>query len=273
MKADVARYRDCETEADQMTGDTGRWTPALLVVGGVLQDAAEALASEPAARACLKVRSGEHLAAIFLTGLFGRTPSRFDDSGEPDLVFDEHDDKSWFPFASPVAFEIKSLPGSYRETLGLLMRTARPGRSDEAPFQLRVWTAAEVMLDAHPTLLKAERSLVEKTPPQYSRNVFLITHPYDHFALDVAQSQTVSDLMPREVGYDALDTVWVFWPPDKLVMWSRARQDWTDILFVPREDEVFGPDDTLSFIQNVELAYMAAAGITASPYVFNITFD
>lgn len=188
-------------------------------------------------------------------------------------MFDAHDEKSWFPFATPVAFEIKSLPGAYRETLSLLLRNASPDRSDEAPFQLRVWTAAEVMLDAHPTLLKAERSLVEKTPPQYSRNVFLITHPYDHFALDVAQSQTVSDLMPREVGYDALDSVWVFWPPGKLVMWSRARQTWTDILFVPREDEVFGPDDMLSFIQNVELTYMFAAGITASPYVFKFDFD
>jgi hypothetical protein len=32
-------------------------------------------------------------------------------------------------------------------------------------------------------------------------------------------------------------------------------------------------DDKLSFIQNVELTYMAAAGIAASPYVFNIEFD
>ena len=80
-----------------MTEDTGRGTPALLVVGGVLQTAAEALASEPAARTSLKVRSGEHLAAIFLTGLFGRTPSRFDDDGGPDLVFDAHDDSHGFP--------------------------------------------------------------------------------------------------------------------------------------------------------------------------------
>ncbi len=251
-----------------MTEDTGRGTPALLVAGAVLLSAAEALASEPAARTSLKVRSGEHLAAIFLTGLFGRTPSRFDDVGGPDLVFDAHDNKSWFPFASPVAFEIKSLPGAYRETLSLLMRNDSFDRKDAVPFQLRIWTATEVMRDAHPTLLKAERSLVEKTPPQYSRNVFLITHPYDHFALDVAQSQTSSHLMPREVGHNALDSVWVFWPPDKLVMWSRATQTWTDILFVTRGAEVTDPDNTLSFIQNVELTYMAAAGITASPYVF-----
>lgn len=153
------------------------------------------------------------------------------------------------------------------------MRDDSSGRKNAISFPLRIWTAAEVLLDAHPTLLKAERSLVRKTPPQYSRNVFLITHPYDHFAFDVAQSQTVSHLMPREVGYDALDSVWVFWPPSKLVMWSRATRTWTDILFVTHGAEIPNPDDTISFIQNVELAYMAAAGIAASPYVFNIRFN
>lgn len=256
-----------------MSEDFGRGTPALLVVGGVLQTAAEALASEQAARTRLKVRSGEHLAAIFLSGLFGRTPSRFDEDGGPDLVFDVLDTKSWFPFASPAAFEIKSLPGAYREKISLLLRNDSFDRKVETPSQLRVWTAVEVMLDAHPTLLKAERSLINKTPPQYSRNVFLITHPYDHLALDVAQSQTVSHLMPREVGYDALDSIWVFWPPGKLVMWSRATQTWTDILFVTHGHEVFDPDETLSFIQNVELTYIAATGITTSPYVFNIKFN
>lgn len=255
-----------------MTEDIGRGTPALLVVGEVLQTAAVALASEPAARTRLKVRSGEHLAAIFLSGLFGRTPSEFDEHGGPDLVFDALDTKSWFPFASPAAFEIKSLPGAYREKLSLLLRKDNPDRTAEVPLRLRVWLAAEVMLDAHPTLLKAERSLIKKTPPEYSRSVFLITHPYDHLALDVAQSQTVSHLMPREVGCDALDSIWVFWPPGTLVMWSRATQTWTDILFVTHGHEVLDPDDTLSFIQNVGLTYMAVAGITESPYVFNIKF-
>jgi hypothetical protein len=255
-----------------MTGNTGPGTPALLVVGRVLQTAAEALAREQAARTHLKVRSGEHLAAIFLSGLFGRTPSRFDEDGGPDLVF-EVDGKSWFPFASPAAFEIKSLPGAYRKQLDLLLRNGNSDGKDVVPFQLRIWTAAEVMLDAHPTILKAEQSLVKKTPPQYSRNVFLITHPYDHFALDVAQSQTVSHLMPSEVGYGALDSLWVFWPPSKLAMWSKATQAWTDILFATHGAEVPDPDETLSFIQNVELTYMAAAEITASPYVFDVRFS
>ena len=236
-----------------------------------MKDAAEALASEAAARAHLKVRSGEHLAAIFLSGLLGRTPSAFDDSGGPDLVFDAYGNKAWFPFASPAAFEIKSLPGAFREKMSLLMR-APSSDEQKLPFKLRVWTAAEVMIDAQPVLLKAERQLVDKTPPEYSRNIFLITHPYDHFALDVAQSRTVSHLMPNNIAYDALDSIWVYWPPDKLIVWSRLSQTWTDILFVTDDSYDTGPDETLSLIQNIELTYMSMAGITASPYVFNIRF-
>jgi hypothetical protein len=193
-----------------VTEETGRGTSALLVVGQVLQTAAEAVASQEAARIHLKVRSGEHLAAIFLCGLFGCTPSGFDRDGGPDLVFDEYPKKPWFPYANPAVFEIKSLPGAYRENLSLLMRNDTSGRKSELPFQLRLWTAAEVMRDAHPTLVKAERSLVKKTPSQYSRNVFLITHPFDHFAVDVARSSTVSQLMPERVGYDSLDSIWVW---------------------------------------------------------------
>ena len=254
-----------------MTGDTGRGTPGLLVVGQVLEIAAEALASEEAARTRLKVRSGEHLAAIFLSGLFGCTPSGFDHDGGPDLVFEAYPEKSWFPFSEPAAFEIKSLPGSYREKLGLLMREGPFGAKTELPFRLRLWTAAEVMGDARPVLAKAEQSLVKKTPPHYSRNVFLITHPFDHFAVDVAQSQAVGPLMPKEVVCNALDTVWVYWPPSKLVMWSRVTQTWTDIIFAVDPREPFA-DDKLSFIQNVELTYIFTAGIAVSPYVFNMDF-
>jgi hypothetical protein len=257
-------------EADPMTDDASSWTPGLLVAGGVLLDAAKAVAADESVRAVLKVRSGEHLAAIFLFALLGRTASGFDHDGGPDLVFDSHD-KSWFPYASPAAFEIKSLPGAYREKLSLLLRNDGPGSNGKLPFPLRLWTAEEVMSDAHPTLLKAERSLARKTLPEHSRNVFLITHPFDHFAVDVAQSHAVSGLMPKKPCYEALDSLWVYWPPGKLVMWSKAAQTWTDILFVTDPDAPW-PDESLSFIQNVELTYMAAAGITASPYVFGMEF-
>jgi hypothetical protein len=51
-------------------------------------------------------------------------------------------------------------------------------------------------------------------------------------------------------------------------MWSRKAQTWTDILFAT-DSEL--PGDDLSFIRNVELTYIAAAGLTESPYIFRIT--
>jgi hypothetical protein len=254
-----------------VTEGTERGTAALLVVGQVLQVAAEELASHEVARAHLKVRSGEHLAAIFLCGLFGCMPSGFDRDGGPDLVFDSHPEKSWFPYESPAAFEIKSLPGAYRERLSTLERGGASDVDVELPFDLRLWSAAEVMRDAHPTLARAAQSLSAKTPSHYSRNVFLITHPFDHFALDVAQTQVAAPCMPEMGTYGGVDSIWVYWPPDKLVMWSSTTRAWIDIIFtVNPEDQI--PDEQLSLIQNVELSYIFAAGIEASPYLFNIQF-
>jgi hypothetical protein len=249
-----------------------RGTPALLVVGQVLHDAAKELASQEDARAHLKVRSGEHLAAIFLCGLFGCMPSGFDRDGGPDLVFDSHPEKSWFPFAGPTAFEIKSLPGAFRQTLSILERGGASDIEVELPFDLRLWSAAEVMHDAHPTLARAARSLASKTPPHYSRNVFLITHPFDHFAVDVAQAQVAGPCMPDMSSYGEFDSIWVYWPPEKLAMWSSVTREWVDIIFAGNPEEQ-SPDEHLSLIQSVELSYIFAAGIDASPYVFNIQFS
>jgi hypothetical protein len=254
-------------EDSAMSEDYADWTPGLLVVGQVLLNAAEALAEDEAARRCLKVRSGEHLAAIFLSGILGRTPSAFDNDGEPDLIFDAHDN-SWFPYPGPVAFEIKSLPGDFRRSLSIMMRNGPPYSESAVPVRLRLWTADEVMAEAQPVIERAEHSLVRKTPPGYSRNIFLITHPFDHFVPEMVVPRAVSSLMPGNVNSGTLDSIWVYWPPEKLVMWSREAQTWTDILFAT-DSEL--PDDDLSFIQNVELTYLAAAGLTDSPYIFKIT--
>lgn len=255
-----------------MTEGMERGTPALLVVGQVLHDAAKELASQEDARAHLKVRSGEHLAAIFLCGLFGCMPSGFDRDGGPDLVFDAHPEKSWFSSAGPTAFEIKSLPGAFRQTLSILERGGASDIEVELPLDLRLWSAAEVMHDAHPTLARAARSLTSKTPPHYSRNVFLITHPFDHFAVDVAQAQVAGPCMPDMSSYGEFDSIWVYWPPDKLTMWSSATREWVDIIFADNPEER-SPDERLSLIQSVELSYIFAAGIDASPYVFDIQFS
>ena len=128
------------------------------------------------------------------------------------------------------------------------------------------------MGDAHPTLVKAERSLIKKTSPNCSRNVFLITHQFDHFAVGIAQSQVVGHLMPEKMGYDSLDSICVYWPPEKLMMWSKLTEAWADIISTV-DPEIPFADGKLSFIQNVELTYMFAAGSNESPYIYNIEFE
>ena len=67
----------------------------------------------------LKVRSGEHLAAILTTAFLGVTPHAIDTAGGPDLEFDlgARDDgllTSLFT-STAVAFEVKSLDNGFRQ--------------------------------------------------------------------------------------------------------------------------------------------------------------
>jgi hypothetical protein len=89
-----------------------------------------------------------------------------------------------------------------------------------------------------------------------------------HFVPEVVLPGAVASFMPGKFDAGTLDSIWVYWPPDNLVMWSREIQAWTDILFVT-DSEL--PDGDLSFIQNAELSYIAAADLSESPYIFRIT--
>jgi hypothetical protein len=201
--------------------------------------------------------------------LFGSTPSAFDEKGEPDLLFASIPDKPWFPFAAPVAFEVKSLPGEYRKVMSRLLEASEHEQAAGVRFDLRLWTAEAVMADACSTIMKAQQSLLRKTPDEYSRNVFLITHPYDHFVPEMLASSSGGSLMPVPADCENLDTLWVYWPPSKLVMWSKLTEVWTDVIFVGDAGTI-SSDETLTLIQSVELAYIGEAGLEASPYVFNI---
>ena len=78
--------------------------------------------------------------------------------------------------------------------------------------------------------------------------------------------------MPEKMGYDSLDSICVYWPPKKLMMWSKLAEAWADIIFTV-DPEIPFADGKLSFIQNVELTYMFAAGSNESPYIYNIEFE
>jgi hypothetical protein len=78
----------------------------------------------------LKIRSGEHLAAIVTTCFLGSAPTQLDSDGGSDLVFDDYEATGWRAgvFSSkPPAFEVKSLDGDFREFDSYIDRTLKQG--------------------------------------------------------------------------------------------------------------------------------------------------
>lgn len=81
----------------------------------------------------LKVRSGEHLAAILTTTFLRTAPIEVDTMGDVDLWFDLAEAQEPRPVgllparATHAAFEVKSLPGGYREFDAAIDRDAARG--------------------------------------------------------------------------------------------------------------------------------------------------
>jgi hypothetical protein len=79
----------------------------------------------------LKVRSGEHLAAILITAFLHQAPSKIDVMGDVDLLFD-FSGMGGIPQipqseAVHAAFEVKSMPGPYRAVDAEIDRRTRAG--------------------------------------------------------------------------------------------------------------------------------------------------
>jgi hypothetical protein len=140
----------------------------------------------------LKVRAGEHLAAILTTTFLRTAPVAVDTTGDVDLWFDLRDAQELRPNvilpgrATHAAFEVKSLPGHYREFDASIERDKARGvdtigRSMEGRFQ----AAKDVVLDARRSLDKARGQLRRKPRDAgTSMNVFLIVHPLDHLTAE-----------------------------------------------------------------------------------------
>jgi hypothetical protein len=73
---------------------------------------------------------------------------------------------------------------------------------------------------------KARSQLVRKSPPNHSRNVFLISHLLDHPYVEVMEPVVAHALDPLS-DIEDLETVWLLWAPLHLVVWSTANQTWT----------------------------------------------
>ena len=102
-------------------------------------------------------------------------------------------------------------------------------------------------------------------------------HPFDAVAVEAYSGDMppifIGHLLPHLSPSVKIDTLWVLWHPDMLVVWSTADQRWTDILFaveqVPsKSSENYG----LAPLQEAESAFLEAIGhVGGSPWMFGFT--
>jgi hypothetical protein len=245
--------------------------------GSVSWAANELLQRDPSQLAQLRVRSGEHLAAILLTAFLRSAPVEFDFDGGVDLMFDlAHQDPeltTTVNLGDSAAFEIKSLAGAgFRK-----YEAEARGRGGATEHVLPVQTAESILRDAAPSLGAAAGALARKCQPGWSRNVFIVIHPLDHFAYELVADSILAPALPPLSGAErlGLDTVWVLWVPDHLTMWSTAEGRWTEMMFRSIDpDEGAATDlDGLAVLQAAEGAFLRRLGIDESPYLFRIAFS
>ncbi|WP_147468334.1 hypothetical protein [Corallococcus interemptor] len=224
----------------------------------------------------LKVRSGEHLAAILTTAFLRIAPVQIDTRGGVDLLFRIPEGRPGSKVISPgirtAAFEVKSARGRFREFESELNRIHGAGRSAIGRnLKLRTQSAHEILTNSRDLLESAQASLIAKiaASSETSRNIFLVVHPFDALAVDI-QHPVLGPVLP-DLGYLCeVDSVWVLWAPDRLAMWSTKEQGWIDLLFggMNEDDEI----SDLPPLQDAEVRFLNARGDKdGSPYLFKIS--
>lgn len=194
----------------------------------------------------LKVRSGEHIAAILLTAVHS-LPVAVDEGGGVDLVFERSSaqTRAW-PFGDSLraAVEVKSLPGKWRKH----EYNMRLGDT----YQVKVQSAVRVLELGSKKIMEAAWALQQKVDSSSTaRNAFMIIHPMDGLALElVSGGPVIGHLLPALDARVALDSLWVYWYPGLLSKWSRKDRRWTDYLFggtspdePPVEDDIEVAED------------------------------
>lgn len=224
----------------------------------------------------LKVRSGEHLAAILLTMFLGTKPVRIDTHGEVDLEFEltqpfEH----MSPQSGVVAFEVKSMPGRFRKFQSELSYARSNGKIDpiERSFSAKVETANQTLGAADLVIAKASKSLIGKLPEGASRNVFVVAHSFDHPVAEAHHLPLLSHVLQRR-HFANLDTVWIYWAPNHLTFWSSLKREWIDLLLT--KPDLTRPlpewETPLTIIQDVEFRFLDALGHQfESPFAFSLS--
>jgi hypothetical protein len=213
----------------------------------------------------LKIRAGEHLAALLLTAVCG-PPISVDTAREVDLLFDRQapNTRNWcFGDHDRAAVEVKSYAGDYREV------ESRMQLGDS--HTVRVRTALDILSDATVQIGRAVEALERKAAPRTSRNVFLIIHMFDAVAVEAYDELAIMGHRLPEVDASVeVDTLWILWHPGMLTMWSQHDRRWTGVLFAVQHEpaQASEPGD-MDALQEAEDALLTAIGHhDGSPWLF-----
>jgi hypothetical protein len=213
----------------------------------------------------LKIRAGEHLAALLLTAICG-PPTSVDTVGEVDLLFDRDapTTRSWyFCDFRRAAVEVKSYAGDYR------MVESRMQLGDSHMVQVR--SAFDILTDASDQIGRAIVALNRKADAQTSKNVFLIIHMFDAVAVEAYDElPLIGHRLPDVAASIDLDTLWILWHPGLLTVWSQSARRWTDVMYaVEHNPPRARPSNDMDVLQQAEDSFLAAIGhLKGSPWLF-----
>lgn len=133
----------------------------------------------------LKLSSGEHLAALLTTAYLGGFPVSLGLDGGVDLTFQANDSDSTFApsligrdDAEFADFEVKSVPGDFRERNAVATRALEKG-ADQPSYLSMVVSANDVAEAANVMTAKAARQLKTKSSADRARMVFIVSHLFD----------------------------------------------------------------------------------------------
>lgn len=223
----------------------------------------------------LNVRAGEHLAAIITTCFLGFPPNGIDTSGGVDLDFSRSWREvgalaSWLPEA-PAVFEVKSLPGPFREVDSAIDRAiARGGDPKGMGVKVTVKHAADILIEAAPTISKIGDQLAKKADiPSVSGHGFLIVHLFDHIPVEIFEPVLAPHLAPPPDS-ESIESMWVLWWPTFITLWSKKMHAWLNLMFAAEDDTTGDLHVNLDVLQDAESYFHRVIGNSEpSPFIFS----
>lgn len=208
------------------------------IAGDTLVDAAQKLAVSTAT-AGLKIKSGEHLAAIALMA-FGGDIVSVDVDGGFDFILSDVGDRLFEGIGSAVV-EAKSAEGRWRKH-----------RSDGGlEYEAKVEDHLVVLSDQADTIQRAVDQIERKRYRKYaqSREAFILIHPLDRLTAPAISfnPKTIFEAalpIPRESL--EIDGLWLFLYPNILTRWSQLRRCWTLYVIASKDEDEVEPPSFIS---------------------------